>query len=130
MDKERVEILLNKLLPVIIPKEVVDIVFDVHHTSPNEFTLHAVFVVSDKLWDSYDPINKAALEHTIKVKLRQKINNFLISQKKIFWRPAKICYFGPIFAGEKNTFRDNSKQFRSYSTATSNPPCVAYLLKI
>ena len=58
MDKERVEILLNKLLPVIIPKEVVDIVFDVHHTSPNEFTLHAVFVVSDKLWDSYDPINK------------------------------------------------------------------------
>ena len=76
MDKERVEILLNKLLPVIIPKEVVDIVFDVHHTSPNEFTLHAVFVVSDKLWDSYDPINKAALEHTIKVKLRQKIKAF------------------------------------------------------
>ena len=76
MDKERVEILLNKLLPVIIPKEVVDIVFDVHHTSPNEFTLHAVFVVSDKLWDSYDPINKAALEHTIKVKLRQKIKAY------------------------------------------------------
>lgn len=76
MDKERVEILLNKLLPVIIPKEVVDIVFDVHHTSPNEFTLHAVFVVSDKLWDSYDPINKSALEHTIKVKLRQKIKAY------------------------------------------------------
>jgi len=76
MDKERVEILLNKLLPVIIPKEVIDIVFDVHHTSPNEFTLHAVFVVSDKLWDSYDPINKAALEHTIKVKLRQKIKAY------------------------------------------------------
>jgi len=76
MDKERVEILLNKLLPVITPKEVVDIVFDVHHTSPNEFTLHAVFVVSDKLWDSYDPINKAALEHTIKVKLRQKIKAY------------------------------------------------------
>jgi hypothetical protein len=76
MDKERVEILLNKLLPVIIPKEVVDIVFDVHHTSPNEFTLHAVFVVSDKLWDSYDPINKAALEHTIKVRLRQKIKAY------------------------------------------------------
>ena len=61
---------------MIIPKEVVDIVFDVHHTSPNEFTLHAVFVVSDKLWDSYDPINKAALEHTIKVKLRQKIKAY------------------------------------------------------
>jgi hypothetical protein len=76
MDKERVEILLNKLLPVIIPKEVIDIVFDVYHTSPNEFTLHAVFVVSDKLWDSYDPINKAALEHTIKVKLRQKIKAY------------------------------------------------------
>jgi len=76
MDKERVEILLNKLLPVIIPKEVIDIVFDVHHTSPNEFTLHAVFVVSDKLWDSYDPINKAALEHTIKVRLRQKIKAY------------------------------------------------------
>jgi hypothetical protein len=76
MDKERVEILLNKLLPVIIPKEVIDIVFDVHHTSPNEFTLHAVFVVSDKLWDSYDPINKAALEHAIKVKLRQKIKAY------------------------------------------------------
>jgi hypothetical protein len=76
MDKERVEILLNKLLPVIIPKEVVDIVFDVHHTSPNEFTLHAVFVVSDKLWDSYDPINKAALEHAIKVRLRQKIKAY------------------------------------------------------
>jgi hypothetical protein len=76
MDKERVEILLNKLLPVIIPEEVVDIVFDVHHTSPNEFTLHAVFVVSDRLWDSYDPINKAALEHTIKVRLRQKIKAY------------------------------------------------------
>ena len=76
MDKERVEILLNKLLPVIIPKEVIDIVFDVHHTSPNEFTLDAVFVVSDKLWDSYDPINRAALEHTIKVKLRQKVKAY------------------------------------------------------
>jgi hypothetical protein len=76
MDKERVEILLNKLLPVIIPKEVIDIVFDVDHTPPNEFTLHAVFVVSDKLWDSYDPINRAALEHTIKVKLRQKVKAY------------------------------------------------------
>ena len=76
MDKERVEIILNKLLPVIIPEEVVDIVFDVHHTSPNEFTLHAVFVVSDKLWDSYDHINRAALEHTIKVKLRQKVKAY------------------------------------------------------
>ena len=33
-------------------------------------------MVSDKLWDSYDPINKAALEHAIKVKLRQKIKAY------------------------------------------------------
>jgi hypothetical protein len=33
-------------------------------------------VVSDKLWDSYDPINRAALEHTIKVKLRQKVKAY------------------------------------------------------
>lgn len=76
MDKERVEILLNKLLPVIIPKEVVDIVFDVHHTAPDEFTLYAVFVVPDELWDSYDDINKAAFTHTTKVKMRQKIKAY------------------------------------------------------
>jgi hypothetical protein len=76
MDKERVEIILNKLLPVITPEEVVDIVFDVHHTSPNQFTLDAVFVVPDELWDSYDHINKAALEHGIKMKLRQKVKAY------------------------------------------------------
>jgi hypothetical protein len=76
MDKERVEILLNKLLPVIIPKEVVDIVFDVRHTAPDEFTLYAVFVVPDELWDSYDDINKAAFTHTTKVKMRQKIKAY------------------------------------------------------
>jgi len=76
MGKERVEIILNKLLPVIIPVEVVDIVFDVHHTSPNQFTLDAVFVVPDELWDSYDHINKAALEHGIKMKLRQKVKAY------------------------------------------------------
>ena len=76
MGKERVEIILNKLLPVIIPEEVVDIVFDVHHTSPNQFTLDAVFVVPDELWDSYDHINKAALEHSIKMKLRRKVRAY------------------------------------------------------
>ena len=76
MDQDKVEKVLNKILPYIKPKEVINIAFDVRHTSPDEFTLHAVFVVSDKLWDSYDAINKAALENTIKVKLRQKIKAF------------------------------------------------------
>lgn len=76
MDQDKVEKILDKLLPVIKPEEVIDVVFDVRHTSPNQFTLHAVFVVPDELWDSYDHINKAALEHSIKMKLRQKVKAY------------------------------------------------------
>ena len=76
MDQDKVEKILDKLLPVIKPEEVIDVVFDVRHTSPNQFTLHAVFVVPDELWDSYDHINKAALEHSIKMTLRQKVKAY------------------------------------------------------
>ena len=76
MDQDKVEKILNKLLPVIKPEEVIDIVFDVRHTAPDEFTLYAVFVVPDELWDSYDDINKAAFAHTTKVKMRQKIKAY------------------------------------------------------
>jgi hypothetical protein len=76
MDQDKVEKILNKLLPVIKPEEVIDIVFDVRHTAPDEFTLYAVFVVPDELWDSYDDINKAAFSHITKVKMRQKIKAY------------------------------------------------------
>ena len=76
MDQDKVEKILDKLLPVIKPEEVIDIVFDVRHTAPDEFTLYAVFVVPDELWDSYDDINKAAFTHTTKVKMRQKIKAY------------------------------------------------------
>ena len=76
MDKDQVEKVLNKILPYIKPEEVIDIVFDVRHTSPDEFTLDAVFVVPDELWDSYDVINKAAFINHAKVKTRQNIKGY------------------------------------------------------
>lgn len=76
MDKEQVEEILNKILPFIKPEEVINILFDVHHTKPDEFTLHASFIVPEKWWDSLDHINKAAFEHKTKMKLRRDIKNF------------------------------------------------------
>ena len=76
MDKDKVEKILNKLLPVIKPEEVIDVVIDVRHTAPDEFTLYAVFVVPDELWDSYDDINKAAFAHITKFMMRQKIKAY------------------------------------------------------
>ena len=76
MDQEQVEIILNKILPIIKPEEVLDIMFDVRHTSPDEFTLYATFIVPKELWDDFDHINKAAFEHKTKMKLRRDIKNF------------------------------------------------------
>ena len=76
MDQDRVENILNELLPIIKPEEVIKIVYDVHHTSPNEYTLYAVFVVPDEWWDDMDYINKAAFEHHTKVGLKNKIKSY------------------------------------------------------
>ena len=76
MDQDNVEVILNKILPIIKPEEVIDIMFDVRHSSPNEFTLYTSFVVPEKWWDSLDHINKAAFEHKTKMKLRRDIKNF------------------------------------------------------
>ena len=76
MDKEQVEITLNKIFPHIKPEEVSDINFDVRHTAPDEFTLYTSFVVDGDWWDSLDTINKAALMHKTKMKLRRDIKNF------------------------------------------------------
>lgn len=76
MDKEQVEITLNKIFPHIKPEEVSDINFDVRHTAPDEFTLYTSFVVDGDWWDSLDTINKAAFIHQTKVKLRRDIKNF------------------------------------------------------
>lgn len=76
MDQDNVEEILNKILPIIKPEEVIDIMFDVRHSSPNEFTLYTSFVVPKKWWDSLDHINKAAFEHKTKMKLRRDIKNF------------------------------------------------------
>ena len=76
MDKEQVEMALNKIFPHIKPEEVIDIMFDVRHTAPDEFTLHTSFVVDGDWWDSLDTINKAAFIHQTKMKLRRNIKNF------------------------------------------------------
>ena len=76
MDKEQVEITLNKIFPHIKPEEVSDINFDVRHTAPDEFTLYTSFVVDGDWWDSLDTINKAAFMHKTKMKLRRDIKNF------------------------------------------------------
>ena len=76
MDKDQVEIVLDKIFPIIKPDEVNKIIFDVRHTVPNEFTLHTLLIVPDEMWDSFDPINKAAFIHDVKVKLRQKIKSY------------------------------------------------------
>ena len=76
MDQDQVEIILDKIFPVIKPEEVNKIIFDVRHTAPNEFTLHTLLIVPDEMWDSFDHINKAAFTHDVKVKLRQKIKAY------------------------------------------------------
>jgi hypothetical protein len=76
MDQDQVEIVLDKIFPVIKPDEVNKIIFDVRQTAPNEFTLHTLLIVPDEMWDSFDHINKAAFIHDVKVKLRQKIKSY------------------------------------------------------
>jgi hypothetical protein len=77
MDQDQVEIALNKLLPNVLPEHVNDIAFDVRHTAPNEFTLYALFGVPDDYWESLDHINRAALLHDTKMKLKQKARNYI-----------------------------------------------------
>ena len=74
--QEDVEITLNKIFPHIKPEEVTDIMFDVRHTAPDEFTLYTSFVVDGDWWNSLDTINKAAFIHQTKMKLRRDIKNF------------------------------------------------------
>ena len=76
MDQDQVEEILKKILPFIKPEEIIDIQFDVHHTKPDEFTLYTSFTVPENWWNSLDDINKAAFEHTTKMKLRRDIKNF------------------------------------------------------
>jgi hypothetical protein len=76
MDQEKVEISLGKLLPNILPDNVVDVAFDVRHTGPDEFKLYALFACEDEYWKSLDQINKAALLHDTKKKLRRKIKAY------------------------------------------------------
>lgn len=76
MDKDQVEVVLDKILPNIKPEGVNHVIYDVRHSAPNEFTLHTLFVVPDEMWDSFDHINKAAFIHDVKVKLRQKIKSY------------------------------------------------------
>lgn len=74
--QEDVEITLSKIFPHIKPEEVTDIMFDVRHTAPDEFTLYTSFVVDGDWWNSLDTINKAAFIHQTKMKLRRDIKNF------------------------------------------------------
>jgi hypothetical protein len=76
MDQDKVEYILGKLLPNILPDPVKEVAFDVRHTAPNEFTLHAVFYVPDEWWNSLDDINRAAFSHKIKMKMRSKIKDY------------------------------------------------------
>ena len=77
MDQDKVEKILDKLLPVIKPEEVIDVVIDVRHTAPNQFTLYALFAVSDDYWDRLDHIiNRAAFLHETKVKLKHKVKSY------------------------------------------------------
>jgi len=76
MDQDKVEEILNKLLPFILPEPLIDVAFDVRHLKPKEFTLYTVFSAPDEWWDSLDSINKAAFKHKVKMKLRSKIKSY------------------------------------------------------
>jgi hypothetical protein len=76
MDQEKAESSLNKLLPNVLPKHITGIAFDVHHTAPKVFTLYALFGVSDDYWESLDHINRAALLHDTKMKLKEKARSY------------------------------------------------------
>jgi hypothetical protein len=76
MDQDKVEEILKKLLPFILPEPLIDVAFDVRHLAPNVFTLYTVFSAPDKWWDNLDSINKAAFMHKVKMKLRSKIKSY------------------------------------------------------
>ena len=76
MNQDEVESALEKLLPNVLPEHVTDIAFDVRHLAPNEFTLYALFACEDDYWNNLDYINKAALLHDTKVKLRKKVKAY------------------------------------------------------
>jgi hypothetical protein len=76
MNKSQVEKILTKLLPNILPEHVTDVAFDVRHTSPDEFTLYAVFAVPDDYWDSLDFIQRASLLYKTNLKLRHTIKSY------------------------------------------------------
>jgi len=76
MDQDKVEEILNKLLPFILPEPLIDVAFDVRHFAPNKFTLYTVFSTPDEWWDSLDSINRAAFMHKVKMKLRSKIKSY------------------------------------------------------
>ena len=76
MDQDKVEEILKKLLPFILPEPLIDVAFDVRHFAPNKFTLYTVFSAPDEWRDSLDSINRAAFMHKVKMKLRSKIKSY------------------------------------------------------
>ena len=76
MNQDEVELALEKLLPNVLPEHVTDVAFDVRHTAPNEFTLYALFACEDEYWKTLDSLNRAALLHDTKKKLRRKIKAY------------------------------------------------------
>ena len=76
MDQEKVEEILKKLLPFILPEPLIDVAFDVRHFAHNKFTLYTVFSAPDEWLDNLDSINNAAFMHKVKMKLRSKIKSY------------------------------------------------------
>mgnify|MGYP003343632880 FL=1 len=76
MDQDQVEVTLKKIFPLILPKQVEDVFFDVNHTAPDEFTLYAAFVVDDEWRDDMDPLSKEAFLLDLKRSLRRKIKGY------------------------------------------------------
>jgi hypothetical protein len=77
MDIEQSENSINKLMPLIKPDGVIDVAFELPHSSPESFTMNVVFVVPDEWIKSMDEYERPlALIHFVQ-HIRKQIKNYL-----------------------------------------------------
>lgn len=76
MTQDQIEIAINKLIPLIKPKDVEEIHFDLEHTHPEYYTMYVTYVVDDDWSDeNHGTYKSKMLEYN--TNLRKQIKNYL-----------------------------------------------------
>jgi hypothetical protein len=77
MDIEQAENSINKLMPLIKPDGVMEVAFELPHSSPESFTMNVVFVVPDEWFKSIDEYEYALACIHFAQHIRKQIKNYL-----------------------------------------------------